>query len=45
MIVAYRHGLPFDEICTPPYWNSDGSKVAFGGRIGGDLIWRVLPGE
>lgn len=42
MVVAYRTQEGFDEILTPPYWKSDGTKVAFGARKDRSLIWRVV---
>jgi Tol biopolymer transport system component len=42
MVVNYRRQEPFDEILTPAYWSPDGKKVAFGGRKGPDVYWRVV---
>jgi Tol biopolymer transport system component len=45
MVAGYRRGEAFDEVLSPPYWSSDGTKLAFGVRKGPDLIWRVIPVE
>jgi hypothetical protein len=42
MVVQYRRNEAFDEILTPPYWNAEGTKVAFGARKGPDISWRVI---